>query len=206
MALLEIQQLGFERDEQLVFAPVSFELHSGQILQVLGPNGVGKTTLLKLLATLLTPACGSVLWQGQPISQVSEAYLHSLYYLGHKVAVTPELSAWENLAFLAKLGNMPGDLARALSAVQLAPLAERLCREMSAGQQRRVALATLWLTQARLWILDEPFTALDVQACARLAKQLQAHALAGGMVIFTSHQQVDFTALAPETLTLQVAL
>lgn len=191
MNRLTLKNIACERGETRLFEGCSFTLESGQWVQIEGHNGIGKTTLLRVLAGLSLPAEGEVFWNDQPIHQQRENYYANLLYLGHQAGVKPELSAWENLRFFQKIQGLKLDdqaLWHALERVNLVGREDLPCSHLSAGQQRRVALAKLWLTNATLWILDEPFTAIDKKGVADLIARIEQHCEQGGMVIFTSHQ------------------
>ncbi len=161
-------------------------------MQVTGGNGAGKTTLLRLLTGLARPDGGEVYWQGEPLRRVRDSFHSGLLWIGHQPGIKTRLTARENLHFFH-----PGDGARlpeALAQAGLAGFEDVPVARLSAGQQRRVALARLWLTRAALWVLDEPFTAIDVNGVARLTRRMAAHTAQGGMVILTTHQPLPGTA------------
>ncbi|EAA1832470.1 TPA: cytochrome c biogenesis heme-transporting ATPase CcmA, partial [Salmonella enterica] len=164
----------------------------GEWVQVTGGNGAGKTTLLRLLTGLARPDSGEVYWQGEPLRRVRDSFHRSLLWIGHQPGIKTRLTARENLHFFH-----PGDGARlpdALAQAGLAGFEDVPVAQLSAGQQRRVALARLWLTRAALWVLDEPFTAIDVNGVARLTRRMAAHTAQGGMVILTTHQPLPGAA------------
>ncbi len=191
---LQTRQLGCERDWRLLFSGLELQLRRGQMLQVSGPNGSGKTSLLRLLAGLMQPGEGEILYQGRPLGrQRDELARHSLW-IGHAAGIKGLLTPLENLAWLTALQHGASDeaIAAALVAVGLKGFEDVPCFTLSAGQQRRVALARLYLPDAPpLWILDEPFTALDKKAVAQLEQHLAAHCEQGGMVIFTTHHELQ---------------
>jgi heme exporter protein A len=179
--MLTVSQLTCERDHRCLFENLSFSLGAGQLLQIEGGNGAGKTTLLRILGGLYTDYSGSVSWElaSQPL------------YLGHKPGVKDLLSARENLVWLAGLQQSGIDvdsIDQALSEVGLRGYEEVLCGAMSEGQRKRVNLARLYLLQAQVWILDEPFSAIDRQGVERLEARMQTHIDAGGALIVISHQ------------------
>lgn len=191
---LILDNIACERGETRLFEGCSLTISSGQWWQIEGHNGIGKTSLLRILAGLAVAADGQVLWNGTPIVQQRDDYYANLFYLGHHAGVKPELTAWENLRFYQKLHNLPQNdenLWNALAKVSLIGREDLPCSYLSAGQQRRVALAKLWLTQAPLWILDEPFTAIDKKGVAELIAHIEQHCEQGGIVIFTSHQTAE---------------
>lgn len=190
--LLEAKQLMSIRGERTLFSDLQLSVQAGEIWQIEGPNGAGKSSLLRILAGLLPAQTGVVHFQQQPISDDLESYYQHLLFIGHKAGVKPELTAIENLEFYAavqgvELSETPYEL---LAKVGLVGLEDIPAQGLSAGQQRRIALARLWLTQAQLWILDEPFTALDVEGIALLHTRFAAHLQAGGAIILTSHQEL----------------
>ncbi|EHD5774203.1 cytochrome c biogenesis heme-transporting ATPase CcmA [Escherichia coli] len=188
--MLEARELLCERDERTLFSGLSFTLNAGEWVQITGSNGAGKTTLLRLLTGLSRPDAGDVLWQGQPLHQVRDSYHQNLLWIGHQPGIKTRLTALENLHFY----HRDGDTAQCLEALAQAGLAgfeDIPVNQLSAGQQRRVALARLWLTRATLWILDEPFTAIDVNGVDRLTKRMAQHTEQGGTVILTTHQQLN---------------
>lgn len=207
--MLTVQDLACLRGDRLLFKHIGFELHAGGLLYVLGENGSGKSSLLRLLCGLLMPEAGTVFWHGKNIKQDSEAYLSNLLYLGHLNGLKDDLTALENLQMSARLAgdDSSHDLSKeksmaALMAVGIARCANLPARVLSQGQKRRVALARLWLTESKLWILDEPFAALDVASVELLASRLQQHMANGGMTIVTTHQDVEIKAQSIQTLRL----
>ncbi|ASI15819.1 MULTISPECIES: cytochrome c biogenesis heme-transporting ATPase CcmA [Enterobacteriaceae] len=190
MGMLEARELLCERDERTLFSGLSFTLNAGEWVQITGSNGAGKTTLLRLLTGLSRPDAGDVLWQGQPLHQVRDSYHQNLLWIGHQPGIKTRLTALENLHFY----HRDGDTAQCLEALAQAGLAgfeDIPVNQLSAGQQRRVALARLWLTRATLWILDEPFTAIDVNGVDRLTQRMAQHTEQGGTVILTTHQPLN---------------
>ncbi|HGO5824363.1 TPA: cytochrome c biogenesis heme-transporting ATPase CcmA [Mannheimia haemolytica] len=191
---LKLNQIACERGETRLFEGCSFTVQSGEWVQIEGHNGIGKTSLLRILAGLSLPAEGEVLWNDLAIQKQRDHYYAELFYLGHYSGVKPELTPWENLRFYQKIQQLPQDddaLWQALSKVSLIGREDLPCSHLSAGQQRRVALAKLWLTNAKLWILDEPFTAIDKKGVADLIAHIEQHCEKGGLVIFTSHQATE---------------
>ena len=188
--MLEARELLCERDERTLFSGLSFTLNAGEWVQITGSNGAGKTTLLRLLTGLSRPDAGDVLWQGQPLHQVRDSYHQNLLWIGHQPGIKTRLTALENLHFY----HRDGDTAQCLEALAQAGLAgfeDIPVNQLSAGQQRRVALARLWLTRATLWILDELFTAIDVNGVDRLTQRMAQHTGQGGIVILTAHQPLN---------------
>lgn len=196
-ALLELCNLACERDERFLFAQLNATFYAGQVVQILGPNGSGKTTLLRILAGVSRDYQGDILWCGRPVAQLAWEFASESLYLGHLPGVKKSLTPLENLRWYAALQGGVNDeqLLLALEHVNLAGYEDTPCYQLSAGQLRRVALARLKFSKARVWILDEPFTALDKAGVAQLEKQLSDHAGAGGLVLVTSHQDILFPQL-----------
>lgn len=191
--MLEAKSLSCVREDRLLFDGLNLTVKPGQIIQVEGPNGVGKTSLFRLLVGLMTPYHGQVLWQGEAISNDRDTYHKNLLYLGHQSGVKPELSAFENLRFYQQMfePKFSGDLFQILAQVGLAGLEDIPAVQLSAGQQRRVALARLWISTAPLWILDEPFTAIDKSGVKVLEQLFLNHAANQGMILLTTHQDLN---------------
>jgi len=173
----------------MLFENLALRLDRGDMLQISGPNGSGKTSLLRLLAGLMQPTSGQVLLNGEPLHSQRTELAHNLLWIGHAAGIKDLLSAEENLSWLCALHQPASREAiwQALAAVGLRGFEDVPCHTLSAGQQRRVALARLYLDSPALWILDEPFTALDKQGVAQLEEHLAAHCEQGGMVILTTH-------------------
>lgn len=184
----DVSDLRCERDERELFSGVTFAVGPGDIVQIEGPNGSGKTTLLRLLCGLSQQFDGEMRWCGERLPRARIAFASNLFYLGHAPAVKALLSPRENLMWSSG-GDVygTGDIFAALDQVGLYGFEDVPCFNLSAGQQRRVALARLYLTRARLWILDEPFTAIDKSGVAALESHLAQHAQRGGAVILTTH-------------------
>ena len=186
---LVTQDLACRRGERLIFAGVSFALPPGGALVLTGANGSGKSSLLRLLATLLTPAAGAILWNGASVRDDLAAYRARLGYVGHLDAIKPALGVAETLRFWAGLRASPrAAVDAALVTFGLSKIADWPCRWLSAGQRRRLALARLLVEPAPLWLLDEPGAALDADGEARLAAAIAAHREAGGRVVVATHQ------------------
>ena len=196
--MLEALSVGCVRGERRLFSGVGFTLAAGQLLRVSGANGSGKTSLLRILCGLLTPDQGEVRWNSGTIGPQREEYHRSLAYIGHLNGLKDELSALENLEVAASLAGIPAGLearSAALDAFGLSASADAAVRHLSQGQRRRVALARLALSAAvPLWILDEPFTALDAHAVGRLEGLIAGHVRSGGMVVLTTHMEVSIAA------------
>lgn len=199
--LLAARALACRRGERLLFEGLDLELRPGQLLWLRGANGRGKTSLLRLLAGLARPA-GGELTNGA-------AGPGGFVYIAHANALKDELSALENLQFLARLHGDAADATTCTEALRRFGLASRRhapVRTLSQGQRRRVALARLPLAASRpLWLLDEPYDALDAEGCATLDQLLSAHALAGGAVVLTSHLPLALRDPAPTVLQLDAA-
>jgi heme exporter protein A len=188
---LEVEGLTCRRGERLLFKDMNFTVNTGDVLEISGHNGSGKTTLLRLLCGLLVPEQGTLRWRGQLISKVRPLYHRELAYIGHTDAIKGDLTARENLMVAGALHGGGIDPERALEQVGLVKIQELPGRFLSAGQRRRLALARLLVNRARLWLLDEPFTALDRMAIRSIAALLEEHAAAGGMAVFTSHHAIN---------------
>lgn len=194
--MLEVRQLACLKGDRLLFRDLAFRLPAGELLRVAGPNGVGKTSLLRLVTGLAMPEAGEVQWRGHSIRREREAFHGELLYLGHAAALNDLLTPLENLRFACSAAGDEVDAQRCVDALVRIGLANQLdlpARVLSQGQRRRVGLARLFLSASRpLWVLDEPFTALDVHAVADLAATLSDHCDAGGMVMLTTHQDAPF--------------
>jgi len=197
--LLGLRGLSCERDQRCLFADLNLSAEAGNIVQIIGPNGSGKTSLIRLLTTLSAEYEGEILWQGESLVHSRLDYLNHLLYLGHSPAVKKALSPRENLAWFSGMsaGHPQIPLSEALEYVGLAGFEDVPCYSLSAGQLRRVALARLYLTPARVWILDEPFTAIDIQGVARLETLIAEHAAGGGLVFLSTHQPLQIDAVIP---------
>lgn len=195
---LQAYQLACTRGERQLFNDINFDIAPGDAMRVAGTNGSGKTSLLRLLCGLAFPARGEVRWQGRNIRAVREEFGSQLIYLGHAHGVKDDLLAWENVVVASTLAGqvVSRDQAyAALAALGLTRAADLPTRALSQGQRKRVALARLRLGMHKpLWILDEPFTALDKNAVLELCGNLNQHLAMGGMVIYTTHQDVDLSA------------
>lgn len=205
-AALQLVGLRCVRAKRVLFSDLSLNVPGGHVLRVQGANGAGKTSLLRMICGLLAPHEGQVLWHGRPINTLREEYGRQLTFFGHAIGVKPELTALENLQVLMALSGFKPDTATALLALQHAGLAgheHALVRTLSQGQRRRAALARLMLVTSPLWVLDEPFNALDQTAIQWLLGLITAQAARGGIVVLTSHQSV---ALDPTTAQLDLAL
>lgn len=195
--LISANNLTCIREERLLFDELSIEIHAGDIVQVEGPNGSGKTSLLRILSGLSQPYDGQVLYKAQTVSQCREEFQQNLLYFGHLSGVKGEMTAEENLAFnLALHGNDASNTSEYLAKVNLLGFEDSLASHLSAGQHRRIALARLYQSDAPIWILDEPFTAIDKQGVASLEQLFINHASRGGCVILTTHQ--DLISIKPE--------
>lgn len=196
--MFEALNLSCVRDERTLFSGLSFTVLPGEMVQIEGRNGAGKTSLLRILAGLSSPDAGEVRWQGVSTRRQRDVFHQELLYLGHQPGIKSVLTAFENLAFYLSVSSSStrGDAAadaiyQALENVGLLGYEDVTVAQMSAGQQRRVALARLWLSNAPLWILDEPLTAIDKQGVATLIALFEQHAEQGGMVLLTTHQDLQ---------------
>lgn len=192
LPLLELRALRCERDDRVLFENLDLTVMAGDIVQVEGPNGSGKTTLLRLLTTTSSDYEGEIFWRGAPLKQQRLDYLNQLLYVGHLPGVKKALTPRENLTWFCGLnqGYQRCSLEEALEEVGLFGFEDVPCHQLSAGQLRRVALARLFLTPARVWILDEPFTAIDKQGVHNLEQLMSEHARGGGCVLLTTHQDM----------------
>lgn len=193
ISILEASQLGCIRQGKWIFPDVSFVVRAGEVLFVEGTNGAGKSSLLRLLAGVATPAAGKIFWNQQDIHDHFSEYAEQLHYIGHTNGIRLGLTIAENLQLAVKLAQQPiNKIDDVLTLLQLDQHQHTQTQFLSAGQKRRAALAKLFLIPRPLWILDEPFTALDAATQHILTTKIEEHAANGGMCVMTSHQAVTF--------------
>lgn len=194
--MLEAEELACLKGDRLLFRGLAVHLKGGELLRVTGPNGYGKTSLLRILCGLALPEYGVVRWQGVDVRREREPFNRALMYSGHAAALNDLLTPLENLRFACTVAGDDVSETACLEALTRIGLGEQVdlpARVLSQGQRRRVGLARLFLAARRpLWVLDEPFTALDVKAVAEVTATLSAHCKAGGMVVLTTHQDAPF--------------
>jgi heme exporter protein A len=191
-ALLQTIDLSCERDDRLLINALNLEIEPGAIYQLEGPNGSGKTTLLRVLCGLSTRYQGEILWCGENMARARADYLSRLLFIGHSAGVKAALTPRENLHWYAALNHADASvIEQSLIQVGLRGFEDSPCFNLSAGQQRRVSLARLFLQQASLWVLDEPFTAIDKSGVAELEDWIEQHALQGGSVLLTTHHELN---------------
>lgn len=203
--MLEISNLACTRGDHLLFSGLSFSLSAGELLQVEGANGSGKTSLLRTLCGFMMPTAGEVKWRGQNIHDLDEDYYAEMVYLGHLNAIKDELNALENLRIGAGLAGCVVSDDQIIAALHRMGLRRRETlpvKVLSQGQRRRVALARLLFSNAALWILDEPLTALDVGAVNLMQDLIGEHLANKGMVIYTTHQPLEVAGVTTRRLTL----
>jgi heme exporter protein A len=199
--MLETSGLACERGGLRLFADLDLALAPGELLRVRGPNGAGKTTLLRTLAGLTRPAAGTIRWRGNPIS---DEYRSEMLFLGHAPAVKDELTVLENLEFAVQISGLRnGECEKALEQLGIARLSSLPARYLSQGQRKRVALARLALSaETPLWLLDEPYSALDTGGIDCVRDLCAAQLARGGMVVLTSHQDVEIASATLRTVDL----
>ncbi|HEY2396212.1 MAG TPA: heme ABC exporter ATP-binding protein CcmA [Rudaea sp.] len=203
MPLLQARALIYARNEEPIFGPLDFSLHTGEVVLIEGDNGSGKTTLLKVLSGLLEPTAGEVLLHGTPLTLARLS--HQVALLGHLLGLKLELSALQNLRFAIGVGGMRAGITAqlALASVGLDGYEDQPVRMLSAGQRKRVALARLLLVPASLWLLDEPYANLDRGGIELVNRVLDAHARRGGAALITSHGAYAYTSGTPRRIALR---
>lgn len=199
--MLQAVALRCSRGERRLFSDLNVKVERGTLLAVVGENGSGKTSLLRIFSSLLPPEQGSVLWEGQDTQQLKELYSGQLTYIGHLNGIKDDLTPLENLTSSMSLAGEPcssNEGQEALEAIGLKrPIHSLPSKVLSQGQKRRVALARLWLSTRPLWLLDEPFTSLDTAATTIVTQRLHAHLQRGRLAVVVTHQEV---ALPAETV------
>jgi len=195
MSKLKVNNLSCQKGYNLLFENLSFEINSGEVLKVSGPNGSGKTSLLRIIAGLSSFESGQINYDSYKLS--SENYKIDFLYLGHLASLSPELSCIENLKYSSLLENksLENDYSMALKQVGLEKYENDLVGTLSAGQKKRIALSLLFISQSKVWLLDEPFSALDSKAIKIIEKKIEEHCKLGGICIFTTHQECSINNL-----------
>ncbi|MBT3204266.1 MAG: cytochrome c biogenesis heme-transporting ATPase CcmA [Gammaproteobacteria bacterium] len=191
-ALLQTSDLTCVKDDRVLFEDLNISLSAGQMLLVEGKNGSGKTSLLRILTGLNLPESGYVLWKGEPIDKVGPDYYEQVNYIGHHDGIKRDLTCLENLRLVQAMGKpLPIDLDDALDKVNLYRFGDNFVATLSAGQKRRLAMARLVVTEAKLWIMDEPFTSLDKASMAMFQQMFEQHLANGGVIVMTSHHDIE---------------
>ncbi|MFT5659061.1 MAG: heme exporter protein A [Gammaproteobacteria bacterium] len=202
-ALLKIDKLSCIRDDRLLFEHLSLSLSAGQMLLVEGRNGSGKTSLLRILTGLKLADEGQIYWHGTAISEQASDYYERVTYVGHHDGVKRELTCLENLRLVQAMGNCSAiDLDDALEQVNLFRYGDTIVGNLSAGQRRRLALARLIVTEADLWILDEPYTSLDKASMALFQALFETHLQRQGIIVMTSHHDIEMPLIDVQRLDL----
>lgn len=186
--MLEINSLNFDYCDKPLLSDITFTVSSGQLIYLKGANGTGKTTLLKLLAGILSPLAGQICYAGYSIYNNLQAFQNNLCYVGHKNGINLALTVKENCIFDLRWGSKDITLATILKTFNLHYLSDEICNNLSQGQKKKVSLLRLIFTQSKLWLLDEPLVGLDKQAVVEFTSILHKHLADGGLVIMTSHQ------------------
>ena len=207
--LLEARDLSSVRGGRRLFERLSFALNGGEWVEISGANGAGKTTLLRILSGLRDPDGGETLWRGVPVRRAAEDYFADLAFVGHRDGVKLKLTPPENLRAWLNARDDPDEsdaattrISAALELVGMSPASRMLCAGLSAGQRRRVALARLSLTSARVWILDEPLSSLDEAARETMSRLLAKHLRNGGVAAIATHHPFPLPLPRPRKLVL----
>lgn len=204
--MLSAYNLSCLRNYHTLFKKINFELNSGQLLQIIGQNGSGKTTLLRMLAGLGKPSSGDIFWKESNIKSLGYAFYKEVIYVGHAMGIKLDLSPIENLNLMQGLSFNPMlSPKQALEILNLKPTYyHKPCGLLSAGQKRRVALARLLLIDAPLWLLDEPLTAMDVDAIQLVTNLIETHLEKGGLAVISTHQTLPLKNIEPQIVSLSL--
>ncbi|WP_428095826.1 cytochrome c biogenesis heme-transporting ATPase CcmA [Candidatus Thioglobus sp.] len=188
MSSLDINNLDCQRGYNQLFSNLSFQINTGEVLRITGANGSGKTSLLKILAGINASEQGQISWNQHLVK--TDEYQQEIFYLGHQAALSFELTSLENLEYLSALNKTTEQhqLIQALADIGLKGYEDEYCANLSAGQKRRVILAGLFVSKAKIWLLDEPFTALDPAGVKIVERKITQHCKHGGLCLFTTHQ------------------
>ncbi|MGH9958447.1 MAG: cytochrome c biogenesis heme-transporting ATPase CcmA [Pyrinomonadaceae bacterium] len=195
--MLEANNLECMRGDRRLFSNLNFSVGPGTCLQLTGPNGSGKTSLLRIICRLLTPVQGEIRWRGANIRSLGEEFFEAVTYIGHRNGLKEELSSLENLRVAIGMAGIKAsreDCNNALREMGLARREDLPVRLLSEGQRRRSAMARLLISKSALWLLDEIFTSLDSSAVASVTTLIEAHLSQGGIAIIATHQQLDLSA------------
>jgi len=192
---LKVSNISCERQETIIFQHLNFQASSGELVRILGKNGSGKSSLLKIITGLLKPITGKIQWNQQDISQQRSDFVKQITYIGHKAAIKTELSVTENIKTLLGFSGQGQNLQaieKVLACLELSKYSDVQAGYLSQGQQRRIALCRLWLEKTNLWILDEPYTALDKEAIELVNGVISKAVSSGTIVVFTSHLETEY--------------
>ena len=194
MPQLNANNLECERHNNILFSDLTFTMKDGDLLQIDGTNGSGKSSLLQICSGLIRPSKGTIKWNNENIYEYHNNFQKDVLYLGHKNAIKSSLTIKENMKFIAALGGIIGDVGytEILNTVGLSDTEELYAGNLSAGQQRRLSLTRLLMTRSKFWLLDEPFNALDKHGKRIIENIVFNHCNSGGIVIFTTHQEMEF--------------